>query len=250
MEPNIQVGGSNQYINVSRGLVQNASRLQKVGYSAVIGNSFQTVWNEASVMTVPASASVLTVSSGSGSDTVGSTGAHTVNVSGLDANYVAISETVTLSGQTGVSTVNSYLRVNSLSVSTAGSGGSNAGVIYIGTGSIVSGKPSTIYNSIAVGFNASASAFTTIPAGNTGYLATILASTDTAGTQIQILTRTQGGLFVVNRIFQLGVGAGTIQQYELPRSLSAGSDIVAQAINAGSNVKVSCQFELLLLQPA
>lgn len=248
MEPNIQSQGSSTYINVSRGLVQNASRLQKVGYSAAIGSSMQTVWNEAAAVTFPATATVMTVSSSSANDTSAGTGARTVTITGLDTNYTQVTEVIILNGQTAVNTINSFLRINTMTVATAGSGGSNAGIIYIGTGTVTTGKPAVVYNSITTGANTSLSAFTTIPALTTGYLLEVIASTDTAGTQIQILTRTQGGIFIVNRIFHLGVGAGTIQEYELPRALTAGTDIVAQAVNAGTNVKVSCQFEILLLQ--
>lgn len=249
MQPNLQSAGDTTYINVSRGLVQNSSRLQKVGFSSTITTAFQTIWNENSLMVFPTSAAVLTVSSSSANDTSAGTGARTVTISGLDSGYNTISEIVILNGQTAVNTVNSYLRVNNISVTTAGSGGVNAGVIYIGTGTVTAGKPATIYNSVAVGYNRSLSAFTTIPTGSTGYLLQILSSTDTAGTQIQILTKTSTGLVNVARVFQMGVGAGSIQDYSLPVPLTAGTDLVAQAINAGSNVKVSCQFELLIVNP-
>lgn len=245
----IQDKGESDYINVSRGLITGASRLQKVGYSAAITTAFQTIWNEATVVVFPSSASIMTVSSSSANDTSAGTGARTVTVSGLDFGYNSITEVVILNGQTAVNTTLSYLRVNTLSVATVGSGPSNAGVVYIGTGTVTAGKPATIYNSIGVGFNTSLSAFTTTPTGSTGYLLQVLASTDTAGTQIQILTRTPTGVAFVARIFQLGVGSGTIQQYDLPRPLTPGTDIMAQAINAGSNVKVSCQFEILQIQP-
>lgn len=243
--------GTADYINVARGLyAPSATRLQKVGYSAAITSGAQTVWNEATLMVFPAAAIAMTVSSGSANDTSAGTGARTVLVSGLDATYAAISETIILNGQTAVTTVNSYFRVNTLTVQTVGSGASNAGVIYIGTGIVTAGKPATIYNSIGIGFNSSLSAFTTVPLGSTAYLTTIIASTDTAGTQIQVLFKPPTGVTTVNRIFQLGVGAGTIQNYELPRPVIAGTDVMGVAMNGGSNVKVSCQFEFLMLQPS
>lgn len=245
----IQTNGTSDYINVSRGLIANTTRLQRTGYSAAIGSSAQTIWNEAAAYVFPAAAGVLTVSSGSASDTSAGTGARTVTITGLDANFNVLTEVLSLTGQTAVSTVNSYFRVNLVQVTTAGSGGSNAGVIYIGTGLVTAGKPATIYNSVAIGFNVSRTAVTTIQAGMTGYLLQLLASTDTAGTQVQLLTRPAGSVFVVARIFQLGVGAGTVQTYDLPAGFAAGTDIIAQATNAGTNVKVACQFEVLLIAP-
>jgi len=64
-------------------------------------------------------------------DTSAGTGARTINVMGLDANYVLQSEIVTLNGVTPVNTVNTFIRVHSASIQTAGSGGVNAGTITV-----------------------------------------------------------------------------------------------------------------------
>lgn len=245
----IQLQGNADFINVSRGLEPGASRLQKNGYNPGIAQTLVTVWNEATTMTFPAAATVMTLSSSSANDTAAGTGARTVTINGLNSSYVTTTEVVTLNGTTGVSTTNSFLRINSLSVATAGSGGSNAGIIYIGTGVITAGKPATIYGSIAAGVNLSRQAFHTIPSGSTGYLLSLLASTDTAGTQVQVYTRTQTGLFVLNRIFQLGIGAGTVQDYQLPLALQAGTDIEARATVASGTAKVAVQLEILVLSP-
>lgn len=60
-----------------------------------------------------------------------STGAHTVLIEGLDADYDEISETIILNGTIPVDLVNSYLRVNNMSVVTAGTGLTNAGTITL-----------------------------------------------------------------------------------------------------------------------
>lgn len=246
----IAVSGDAGYINVSRGAVDNASRLQKTGFSGAIGSSSQTIWNEASLMVWPTTTAALTVSSGSANDTSAGTGARTVTVTGLDGSFNQITEVISMNGQTAVTTANAYFRVNNLSVTTAGSGGTNAGVIYIGTGVVTAGKPATIYNSIAIGYSTSASAFTTIPVGQTGYLLAITASTDTAGTQLLMLTHTAAStVTTVIRTLQLGVGAGTVQKYELPRAFTAGTDVQLTATNAGTNVRINAQFELLVLTP-
>ena len=56
-------------------------------------------------------ATVLKVSSSSTADDEGSTGAETVELFGLDADYNEINETVTLDGQTAVNTTKEYLRI-------------------------------------------------------------------------------------------------------------------------------------------
>lgn len=96
---------------------------------------------------------------------LGSSGARTVLVSGVDANYNKITETVTLNGQTAVNTVNTFRFVEELKVLTAGTGLANAGIIYAGTGDITTGVPDTKYCSMAVGINLSRQAFAVVPAG-------------------------------------------------------------------------------------
>lgn len=101
---------------------------------------YATVWvfNPPTTYRFLSSAQVLQVSSSSVNDTGAGVGARTVFVDGLDANYNFASETVTLNGQTAVNTVNSYLRVNHISVFEFGALMHNDGSIYVGSG-IVSG---------------------------------------------------------------------------------------------------------------
>mgnify|MGYP006921299728 CR=1 FL=1 len=68
--------------------------------------------------------------SSSANDASGGTGARTVRVKGLDANYNPFEEVVTLNGTTPVALANtSVIAINKLKVVTAGSGGVNAGTI-------------------------------------------------------------------------------------------------------------------------
>jgi len=114
---------------------------------------------------LPAAAAATTISSGSTSDTSAGTGARTVLVTGLDANYNIVSETATMNGRTGVTLTNQYLRVTNIEVQTAGSGGVNAGIIYVGTGSITTGVPANIIGGIAAGDNVFQAARYTVPTG-------------------------------------------------------------------------------------
>lgn len=59
------------------------------------------------------------------------TGARTVTVTGLNGSFAVISETVTMNGVTAVPLVNSYRRINSFVVDTAGSTGVNQGTIDV-----------------------------------------------------------------------------------------------------------------------
>ena len=94
----------------------------------------------------------MTISSGSTSDDVGSTGATEVHVIGLVENsagdWVVTEEDVTLDGRSGVNLANSYIRVFRAYVTATGTGKQNAGNIYIGSGTITTGVPANVYAQI------------------------------------------------------------------------------------------------------
>jgi len=147
-------------LQVARGQISGHSVLSLFGYQASISTTSIPVWENATTYTYPTSASTLTVASSSALDVSPAQ----VFVSGLDANFNSISETVVLTGQTGVTTVNSYFRVNSLTMTGVASGQtSNAGTITIK-------QSSNILAQINAGIGKSQSMIYTVPAGFTFYL--------------------------------------------------------------------------------
>jgi len=102
------------------------------------------------------------------------TGARTVEISGLDAQYRFQTETVILNGQTAVSTTKSFLRVFAAQVLSAGTGGKNAGAIVVyktGTGGVITaGVPGTLTSAwvrILAEYGIGTSGMYTVPAGVT-----------------------------------------------------------------------------------
>ncbi len=77
------------------------------------------------------SAITLKVSSSSANDTSAGTGARTITITGLDANFDSISEVVTMNGQTPVTTTNAFLRVHFVTIKACGSLMTNAGDIWV-----------------------------------------------------------------------------------------------------------------------
>lgn len=88
-------------------------------------------WEGAGLYPFQTAASILEILSSSASDTAAGTGARSMMIQGLDLNFNPISEVVAMNGVTPVQTVNSYLRVNGLNLSVAGSGHVNAGDITL-----------------------------------------------------------------------------------------------------------------------
>ena len=168
-------------LQVSRGLIKYHSSIFSTGYSnSVTSGQNYAVWPRAASYTFPTVASTMTLSSSATGDTTQS-----VLVEGLDANYAQISEVITLNGQTGVTSVNSYLRVNRMIVVTD----SPTGSIYFGTGAIASGVPANVYGFIYAGDNATMDAIYTVPAGYSLFI---------CGGSVSAYTQTSSKVMTVN----------------------------------------------------
>lgn len=149
-------------LQVSRGQIQGHRAVFRNAYSTLITTAQNyAVWNRAANYVFPSSASTMTLSSSATGD-VG----QAVLITGLDANYLEISEVVVLNGQTAVSSTKSFLRVNDMLVLVD----SPTGNIYFGTGTVTAGVPANVYGFISAGDNAMMAGIYTVPAGHTLYV--------------------------------------------------------------------------------
>ena len=193
----------------------------------------------------------MTVSSSSANDTSAGTGARTIVVQGLDANYNEVSETVTMNGQTAVTMTAAFLRVNYAYVATAGSGNSAAGDIYIGTGTVTTGVPATVYDIIKLDYNVTTTGSYTIPAGYTGYVSQGLFSTGQASgsTQVQgrLMTRGTDNSRRTAAITTLNNGVADYM-FEYPLAIPEKTTVEATAIGSANNNACSSMFILVLIK--
>ena len=229
--------------------------IYKFGQNASVGNSVETIWQQGGLYSYPPSAITMTVSSSDTNDTSAGTGARTIQILGLDGNYNEISETITMNGQTAVTTTNSFLRVNRALVLTAGSGGANAGIIYVGTGTVTLGVPANIYTTInGDGTNQSLQAFWTVPAGYTAYIYQTNISTGNSSNTPAVLKtilviRPFGGVFNTKEVITLTDG-NHLQNYNFPIKVTEKSDIEfrAESSSASVNFDVSASLNILYKQ--
>jgi hypothetical protein len=239
-------------LQVSRGQITWHKLLFKFGNNSDINGSLETIWSAGGLYVYPTAATVMTVSSSSTNDTSSGTGARTVVVSGLDAGYNEISETVTLSGQTPVNTVKSYLRMFRAFVVTAGSGGTAAGTIYVGVGTVTAGVPTTVYAEIVVGDNQTTMALWTVPAGYTAYISagTFSASSNNVAQYIlgKFMFRPVGGVF--RNAADITVNSNVFRyEWDYPLALPEKTDLEARAIAlSGTNFYVTASFELIYIK--
>lgn len=112
--------------------------------------------------TEPTSSVAFSIKSASANDTSAGTGARTVTVYYFDGTNAIASETVTMNGTTCVNSTTTIARyIEKVIVATAGSGGANAGILtlYTGTGC------STVVGTIALGDNQTFWAHHYVPTG-------------------------------------------------------------------------------------
>jgi hypothetical protein len=239
-------------LQVAQGQIAYHKHVYKFGQNAVVGNSVETIWSQGGLYSYPPSATTMTVSSSNVNDTSAGTGARTVLISGLDGNYNEISETITMNGQTAVTTTNSFIRVNRAIVLTAGSGGANAGIIYVGTGTVTTGVPANIYTTInGDGTNQTLQAFWTVPANYTAYIYQTNISTGNSSNTPAILTtllvaRPHGGVFNTQEIIVLTDG-NHLQMYSFPIKLTEKTDIEFRAVSSSASVSFDVSASMSIL---
>jgi hypothetical protein len=156
-------------LQVSRGQVAYHTPVEKFGVNHDITNTEETIWQQGGNYPWPASVQTMYVSSTSGDDALGGTGVEKIKVFGLDVNYDEVSEEVELDGQTQVATANQYIRIFRAYATLAGSGGTSAGTIYIGTAPSVAGVPPVVYANLGLS-NQTQLALYTVPSNTTFYL--------------------------------------------------------------------------------
>jgi hypothetical protein len=146
-------------LQVARNQIMGHDHIDLFGYSTAVGSTamgplWEGLTGSGGNYPFPASAAQIVVVSSSASDT-----SVTMLISGLDANFAPITESVALNGTTNVTTVQSFLRINSV-VTTAG----NA----VGNVTFTSGA--TVIARVNAGIGQTQMSVYTVPAGYTLYL--------------------------------------------------------------------------------
>jgi hypothetical protein len=165
-------------LQVSRGQITGHQTLSLFGYQSAVGNTKIPVWENATAYTYITSASTLTLVSTSASDNTSAS----VLISGLDSSFSPISETLFLNGTSGVTTVNSYFRVNSMILTSPGTSQTT------NVGTITLKQSSNVIAQINIGIGKSQMSIYTVPAGYSFYLDLAEVNTSNSYTSSNIIT--------------------------------------------------------------
>ena len=228
------------------------------GHLDNVGTARADVWDEGGAYVYPSdSGTTMTISSSSVNDTSAGSGAQTVTVWGLDANWGAVTETATMNGKTAVNLVNTYSRINKLCVATAGASGWNEGNIYIGAQSdtLTNGKPNTnvyariIFDSIGAtsfGENCTLSSLRSIPSDKTAFiLSPSFYSNGAKDIETWVYSRLFGSVFIVDdRMMKRN--APLVPPESFMFTLPAKSDIAFRAA-ASASTDVAITYGLILV---
>ena len=154
-------------LQVSRNQIMGHSSANIFGYGTTPATAglFRTIWENMSTTdyVFPTSASTMTLVSTVITDTA------TITITGLDASYNLLTENLVLNGTTGVTTVNSYFRINNIAVS-VGSATNPTGVITLSVSSTVYAQINTqVVNGVTTSIGTSQMGVYTVPNGYTFY---------------------------------------------------------------------------------
>lgn len=223
-------------LQVARGLIAGHTSLNIAGYQAAVGTSFIPIWENPTAYVYPSVASTMLLSSSSASDT-----SVLILINGLDADYAMISEQLLLTnGTTGVATVNSYLRVTSLTVID--------GVNPVGAISLTDNAKTNTYAKIAIGAGTSAMTIYTVPAGYTFYLAKSSAYTHQGNNQnssYRSYTISPSG--IVKAVLQIPFATQYLSEKTVPRPYTEKTDIQWQC-SASQTSEIGLQIEGILIK--
>jgi len=191
-------------------------------------------YNGAAVATMPIQtvAAAIELVSDSAQDGVGGTGALTVRVSGLDGDYLWVTETLTMTGVVAVVGTQLFLRTLDIMVMTAGTHGTNVGNIdvrAVGAGQV--------WDRIVAGEGLNQHSLITVPAGKTFWVVCWDFSSSAVVVQtFKVLSRSYGGAWIVKakRYTHFGgiVGHSTLMQ--TPMKFPQKTDIKMNATVGGA----------------
>ena len=233
---------------IASGKMPNCILVNKFGRNADV-DAAEDVWDGGGDYTgFPTSTlETVTVISSSANDAAAGTGARTLRIYGLDANYALQQEDVTLNGTTGVATSNTYRRVYRAYVLTAGSVQTNVGALTLRHTTTAA----NIFAVMAAGYGQTHVTAYTVPTGYSGYLVNFLLSMNdnSVNSCISALwTRENGGAVRLREPF----GAST--SYDITNRRFGGikilekTDFVVRIISVQNpNADISCHWDMVLI---
>ena len=214
------------------------------------GGGFEDIWNGGGQYTGlnSVAAEPVSIVSYNAADNAAGIGARTMRLDGLDANYLEISEEITLTGITPVLTLQSFIRCSFAIVLTAGSSGETIGNITANQSVTVA----NVFFTLPLGANRTMVAAYTVPSGKTAYIDNTFATLSkkgTASSEVKGKVRPFGGVFQVAEWYGVNATGSSyvFRDFEnLSRPIPEKSDVVISADSDTNNTGVSAGFSMII----
>ena len=241
-------------LNISRGKVPGFSIIHKFGRNPQIDTTTdpEDIWDGGGIWVAPTQARIHQLTSTSAEDGAGTqTGALTLRILALDSKYNRIQEDLILNGQSNVPMVRAYTMIYRMLILTAGSTGSNVGVI-----TATADDDGSVTAQINTTNNLTGMAIYQIPSNVKGYMTNFYGSlADSGGSganvDMQLLVQPFNGVFQVKQFHGL-VAAGAAHfnhLFPVPFPLSALATVKMQAkTTSASSAVVSAGFDIILVE--
>jgi hypothetical protein len=228
------------FLNIARGLVKGTSFIHKFGAVPALSTATTgTVWDVNDTLypwSAWDTAGTITIDRANAADAN-----KQVTVVGLDSNYEALTETITLTNATGNASTNSFKRVFRAFIV---DGTTNVGLISIK-------RNGTTVAAITAGKGQTLMAVYTIPAGYTGYLmkGTATAQAGADGTGDMFVRYFGQSSFRVGHTFEVdGDGGQYMYEFTVPIPIPAKSDIDVRVSTRSNNGRYTAAFDLILIK--
>lgn len=237
----------NFHSNVSLGRVPRTSVMEKFGRNPDVdtGTDPEDLWDRGGIWQAPSLACKHNIKSTDGNDNASGTGARTMEVFGLIANYNQQSEIITLDGTNDVPTDNLYRIIFRKIVRSAGSSGGN-----IGTLTATSQVDGTVTAQISPGNNQTLMSIYQIPGDKIGllhqYYVDVNESTGIGTVALDLLIKP------IDEVWQVKHHRGTKEnlphKFTFPLNIAAKSLVkLGNIMVSNNNTDVSGGFEILLV---
>lgn len=215
------------------------------------GSGFEDIWNGGGEYTGlnAVVAETISVVSDSADDNATGVGAWTMELTGLDADYNEISEEITLTGLTPVTTTQLFIRCSFAIILTAFN--PRTGPV----GNITANQSTTVANVFFImplGSNRTMVASYTVPVGKTAYIDNTfatLAKKGAASSEVKGNVRPFGGVFQTAEWYAVN-STGSSYVYRnfenLSRPIPEKSDVVISADSSTNDVGIAAGFSMII----
>ena len=241
-------------LNVSRDKVRGAYHVIKFGENLDVDANMESIWDAGGLYPWSsfdtAGTVVLTSSSVEDDEDKGGgvegTGAHRVQIEGLDNDFNLVSEVLITNGTSTRTSTTEFRRVFRAFLTEAGTDGTNAGTITISKGGTTVAQ---IRRAGGTGLGQTFMSVYTVPAGYTGYIHDWDVTTAKSDGDVFLMQRTDtdGGVWTSKDVMHTNQNS-VERKYTFPLKVEEKTDIDIRAYSTVNNMKVSSTFCILLVQ--